>query len=198
MSTRRWPIRPAAGGERGPNRTSQSLRRATPWIGRACSRALLGWPPSLAEKNGRGGRSRPSPAVRSPSLAKQVLRNARRGEAEVARLLQFAAQPAQVYVEQLSFPFAHLAGDDHGLDIAALNHLHDSTRYVVDREHVDVRAVEDDDVGLLAGRERAGLAVQSKVFRTVDGGVAQHVPHIEERQRTRRRRRELVGRRVTS
>src|SRR5215510_14537369 len=147
----------------------------------------------LASSPGRKKRTgRPEPplaAVRSPSLAEQVLRHARRAEDEVARVLQFAAQPAQVYVEQLSFPFAHLAGDDHGLDIAALHHLHDSTRYVVDREHVDMRGVEDDDIGLLAGRERAGLAVQSKVFRTVDGGVAQHVPHVEERHRAWRQRR---------
>src|SRR5262245_29481230 len=100
---------------------------------------------------------RSSPAA--SCLPEQVLRDARRFEAEVARLLELPTQPAHVDVEQLSFPLAHLAGDDHGFDIAALHHLHDSTRYVVDREHVDVRGVEDDDVGLLAGRERAGLAV---------------------------------------
>src|SRR4051812_14771570 len=118
------------------------------------------------------------------SLPEQIRRVPRRRvEEEGARVLELLAQPGLVDLEELTFPFAHLAGDAHGLDIAALHHLHDSTRYVVDREHVDVRGVEDDDVGFLAGRERAGLTVQSKMFRAVDSGVAQHVPHVEQRQR---------------
>src|SRR5215813_3996862 len=159
MSTRRWPVRPAAGDERGriPLRNlSGELRLGLGARVRAlCSADLHPW----QKKNARGGRSRPSPAVRSPSLAEQILLHARRAEDEVARLLELAAQPPQIDVEQLALPLAHLAGHDHGLDIAALHHLHDSTRYVVDREYVDVRAVEDDDIGLLARLERTGLAV---------------------------------------
>src|SRR3989454_363884 len=109
-----------------------------------------------------------------------------------AGIKQDLTQVRQIDVEQLSLPLAHLACDDHGLDVSAVHQRDDRSRHVVERRHVDRGGVEDDDVGLLAGRERAGLAVQSQVLRTVDGGEPQHVAHIEKRRRAGGRRRPLV------
>jgi len=79
----------------------------------------------------------------------------------------------QVHVEQLPLPLAHLARNDHGFDVGAVHQRYDRPRHVVERRHVDRFGVEDDDVGLLAGRERAGLAVQPQVLRAVEGGEPQ-------------------------
>src|SRR5205823_13252386 len=104
-------------------------------------------------------------------LAVQVLQYTRLGEDEVARALELPAQMVQVDVEQLPLPLAHLARDDHGLDVAAVHQGDDRSRHVVERRNVDRLGVEDDDVGLLARGERAGPAVKSQVLRTIDRGI---------------------------
>src|SRR2546425_735656 len=62
-------------------------------------------------------------------------------------------------------------------------------RHLVERRHVDPGGVEDDDVGLLARSERAGLSVEPQMLRAVDGGEAQHVARREQGRRAGRRRR---------
>jgi hypothetical protein len=60
--------------------------------------------------------------VLSPLVAaEQVLRDARRREDIVARGIELLAQMRQIDVEQLSLPLAHLARDDHGLDVGAIH-----------------------------------------------------------------------------
>jgi hypothetical protein len=54
-------------------------------------------------------------------VSEQVLRNAGRIEDVVARVLKLAAQHRQIDVEQTPLPLAHLAGNDHGLDIGAIH-----------------------------------------------------------------------------
>src|SRR6266850_5893547 len=125
------------------------------------------------KKTGAAGAA-PCPPL-DHSSAVQVLWDLCRGEDVVARILELAAQVVQVDVEELSFPLAHLARHDHGLDIGAVHQRHDGARHVVERRHVDSGRVEDDDVGLLARGERARLLVQPQVLRAVDGGEAQHV-----------------------
>ena len=94
-----------------------------------------------------------------------------------------------------SWPF-HLRTLPATITVSTLLRVHqryDRPRHVVERRHVGRGRVEDDDVGLLARRERTGLAVQPQVLRAVDGGEPQHVAHIEERRRVGGRRRPLVG-----
>src|SRR5947207_12454425 len=108
-------------------------------------------------------------------LAVQVLQYTRLGEDEVARTLELPAQMVQIDIEQLPLPLAHLARDDHRLDVGAVHQRDDRPRHVVERRHVDRLGVENDDVGLLARGERAGLLVEPQVLRAVDGGEPQHV-----------------------
>jgi len=102
--------------------------------------------------------------------AEQVLRDARGREDVVARGLELLTQPVQIDVEQMPLPLAHLAGDDHGLDVGAIHQRHHSAGHLVQRRHVEFGGVEDDDVGLLAGRQRAGLAIEpQRLGRVVSG-----------------------------
>ena len=81
----------------------------------------------------------------------------------------------QIDVEQLALPFAHLARDDDGLDIGAIHQRHHRPRHLVERRRIDPGGVENDDVRLLARRERAGLAFQPQGLGAVDGGEPQRV-----------------------
>src|SRR5215831_7351561 len=80
--------------------------------------------------------------TRASVAAEQVLGNARRGEDVIARGFQLPTQMRQIDVEELPLPFAHLAGDDHGLDIGAVHQRHDRTRHLVERRHIDPGGVE--------------------------------------------------------
>src|SRR6267378_4366433 len=139
------------------------------------------------KKTGAAGAAPCRPSDHSSAV--QVLRDLRRGEDIVARVLELAAQIVQVDVEQLPLPLAHLARDDDGLDVGAVHQRHYGPRHVVERRHVDRGRVEDDDVGLLARGERARLLVEPQVLRAVDGGVAQDVARREQRGHIDRERR---------
>ena len=68
--------------------------------------------------------------MRRPS-AEQVLRDARALVEEVARVLELVAKTAEIDVEHPPLPFAHFAGNDHGLDIAPFHERHHGAGYVV-------------------------------------------------------------------
>src|SRR5262249_40945658 len=125
--------------------------------------------------------------------AEQVLRNTRRLEDVVARCFELLAQLGQIEVEQPPLPFAHLARNDHGLYVGSVHERYDRARHVIDRRHIDGGGVEQNDVSLIAGFERTNLAVQPQGLRTVHGGEAQYVAHVEERRGARRWRRPLIG-----
>ena len=69
---------------------------------------------------------------------------------------------------------ARLAQDaavhDHGVDIARLRQRDQRLIGIADRRHVDVGGAHQDDVGALAGRERAGLVGDAEVDRAVERG----------------------------
>src|SRR5258708_26224691 len=95
--------RGAASGERSMPRTHAAC---------ACDRA---------GSRKKQGRPEPPLSVRRSLLAEQVLRDLRRGEDVVARVLELPAQIVQVDVEQLPLPLAHLARDAHRLDVRAVH-----------------------------------------------------------------------------
>src|SRR5206468_9090130 len=95
-------------------------------------------------------------ACRQLAGAEQILWNTRRVEDEVARSLELAAQTRQVDVEQPPLPLANLARDDHGLDVGAVHQRDDRAGHIVQRRDIERGSVEDDDVRLFPGRERAG------------------------------------------
>ena len=67
---------------------------------------------------------------------------------------------------------ARLAQDaavhDHGVDIARLRQRDQRLVGIADRRHVDVGGAHEDDVGALAGRERAGLVGDAEVDRAIE------------------------------
>src|SRR5262249_46664405 len=117
-------------------------------------------PKSIARRRCRADRAAGGVAAARSLAAEQILRDAGRGENVVARVLELPAQIWQIDVKQLALPLAHLARDDHRLDVGAIHRRYDGPGHLIERRHVDPRGVEDDDVSLLARRPRAGPAVQ--------------------------------------
>ena len=113
----------------------------------------------------------------------------------VARGLKLLTQPREIDVEQLTLPLAHLARDDHGLNVGAFHQRNDRAGYLVERRHVERSAVKDDDVRFLARRERTDLAVEFQCLGAVHGGVAQHVARCQQGWYGRVRCRPLIGKR---
>jgi hypothetical protein len=73
------------------------------------------------------------------------------------------AQPPEIDAEQLSFPFQHLAGDDDRLDVRALHQRDHGAGHDVEWRNVDRLSIEQDDVGVLARRQRSDLLVELQV-----------------------------------
>src|SRR5690349_5519723 len=140
----------------GQGRNCRSQSRAPPV--QDASRCALTLRPFV-----RAGRRAAATALRFRSAlnsAEQILRNASLGEDVIARLFKLFAQPLEVDVEHPTLPFPHLAGHDDRFDVGALHQRDDCARHVVHRSHVECRCVEQDDVGLLSGLERADLALE--------------------------------------
>ena len=79
---------------------------------------------------------------------------------------------------QLAVLLAHDAVDDDGVDVAGARDLHDRIDRVVHRRHVDVVGPQHDDVGLLAGRQRADLAVHPEGAGAVDRRPLQRLARL--------------------
>src|SRR6516164_9689352 len=65
---------------------------------------------------------------------------------------------------------------------------------MVQRRHINPAGVEDNDVCLLAWRERTDLRIEPKSFSAVEGSVAKHVARGQQWWQTGRRRRPLIRR----
>jgi hypothetical protein len=94
----------------------------------------------------------------------QVLRDTRSREEVVARGLDLLTQPVQIDVEQLPLPLAHLAGDDHGLDIGAIHQGNDRAGHLVRRRHAELGGVEDDSALVLPAHYPARISVSSSLL----------------------------------
>src|ERR1051325_11895154 len=94
------------------------------------------------KRDKKGRRSPPLSSLPWRALAEQVLRDARRLIEEVARCHELGAQAVEIDIEQRALPFADFARDDHGFDVAAIHHLHDRSRHVIDREDVQVARID--------------------------------------------------------
>jgi hypothetical protein len=76
--------------------------------------------------------------------------------------------------DQLAGTLADRARDHHRVDIGALDRLHDGADGVGHREHADAIGANHDDVGLLAGCQRADLAFETGGAGAVDGRGLEH------------------------
>src|SRR5713226_4725585 len=94
----------------------------------------------------------------------------------IARLLHQSADALPVDADQAASPFAHLAGDEDGLDMAGVHEIHHGSRRIVERPDVESIGLEHHDVGILAGAERPDLAVEVGAASALDGGELEDLP----------------------
>src|SRR6266540_5195012 len=110
------------------------------------------------------------------SSAEEIDRKAGPAHEGVARLLDRAEHARHVDSHQVAPPLPHLSGDEDGLDMAGVHEVHDRPGCVVERPHVDAVGPQHDDVGVLAGGQRADLVVEVGAARALDRGALEHVP----------------------
>ena len=87
-----------------------------------------------------------------------------------------------VDADELAVALHDLAGDQHGVDVLRRHAGDHRADRVVHRHDVEPVGAQHDDVGLLAGRQRADLLVEAVGARAFDGGEFQHLAHREERR----------------
>src|SRR6266446_5074064 len=101
----------------------------------------------------------------------------------VAGLVAKALQPGEIEAHHLAAALHDLAGDQHRVDILRAHIGHHRTDGVIKRHDVETVGAQQDDVGLLAGRQRADLAVEAVRPRALDGGELQHLADGQEGRR---------------
>src|SRR5882672_3704374 len=79
----------------------------------------------------------------------------------VAGLVAKALKPGEIEAHHLAAALHDLAGDQHRVDILRAHIGHDRADGVIKRHDVETVGVQQDNVGLLAGRQRADLAVEA-------------------------------------
>jgi hypothetical protein len=73
--------------------------------------------------------------------------------------------------QKLALPLADLARDHDRVDIGPVHQRHHRARRVVEGRDVDRLGIQQDDVGLLARRQAAGLVVEPQALGPFDRGV---------------------------
>src|SRR5918995_2115319 len=88
----------------------------------------------------------------------------------VGVVLGLADDPGDVDGDQLPVPLEDAAVDQHGVDVGGGDRPDNGRLQVPDRGDVETAAVDQDEVGPLAGGERAADGLQAEGAGTVDGG----------------------------
>src|ERR1700733_14560078 len=97
----------------------------------------------------------------------------------VTRGIHFSAQFGEVDVDELAVPLADLTGNHHGVDVGAINRLHDSADGVAEREDTDAIRSHHDYVGLLSGRQRTDRAFETCDSCAVHRHGFQNLVHLD-------------------
>src|SRR4051812_19907831 len=107
----------------------------------------------------------------------------------VPRLDREATDAGDVDTHECAVPLHDLAVDEHGVHEPRMRVVDDGADRVVERRHAEVVCADEDDVGALAGRQRADLAVHPHGARALDRRELEHVAagQLELPQRTARR-----------
>ena len=66
--------------------------------------------------------------------------------------------------DERAAPFPDVAGDEHRLDVTSMGVLHHGRHRVGQRHGVDVFGTDNDEVGLLAGRQASGLGGERRIL----------------------------------
>ena len=112
-----------------------------------------------------------------------LVRNIRVLVVALLRLVAEPGDPRQVDADELPVALHHLAGDQHGVDVLRAHAGDHRADRVVHRHDVEHVGAQQDDVGLLAGRQRADLALEAVGARAFDGGKFEHVACCQELRR---------------
>ena len=126
------------------------------------------------------------------SAADPGRQQAARAEDVVARRLERADHALQIDANQLAVPLHGATGDEHGIDVRRVRIDDRGCDGVEERRGVDRVRAQQNEVGLLPGRDRTDPVVERTRTRAVDGRELEHVA-VRERRLVRlvRRGREL-------
>src|SRR5882672_5463045 len=124
-----------------------------------------------------------SNATQVSLLAKQIHRKAGAAEQTVARVGGKAHHPSRIDADKGAAPFFHAAGDEDGIDMAGVHQIDGGAIGVVERPDVEAIGLQKQDVGILAGRQRADLAFEIGAARALDGGEFEHLATGEQLRR---------------
>src|SRR5215469_18463502 len=102
-----------------------------------------------------------------------------------ARFIDQATKAAPVEPDDVAAELGHAARDDDGIDVAAVGGRHHAADRIIRGIEIDGVGADEDDIGLLAGRERADLVREPGADRTVHRGAFEH---LTRRYRARRSR----------
>src|SRR5262249_23800345 len=144
-----------------------SCMTISPYTGHSGARAQRGSPESIIRSCGvwiPGSRASPAPR-NDTSSTEQVGLEVRALDHAVTRLLHHPAHARDVDTNEVAAPLLHLAGDEDAVDIARVHQVDDDARHIVERPDVEPVGAEQDDVGFLAGRERADLVLEMAAAR---------------------------------
>src|SRR5258705_7936954 len=92
-------------------------------------------------------------------LPKQIHRKADSAQQTVARIGRKAHHPRRVDADEGAAPFLHAAGDERGIDVTRVHQIDGGAVGVVERPDVEAVRLQEQDVGILAGRQLADFAV---------------------------------------
>ena len=73
-------------------------------------------------------------------------------------------------------PFLDLPSAQNCGYVGSVHQRHYGPGRVIERGDVERRRIEQDDVGLLAGGQRAGLRIDFQPLGAADGGESQRIP----------------------
>src|SRR5262245_3377510 len=75
---------------------------------------------------------------------------------EVERFHGLAAHVIDIDAKNSAAEFEHLAIDNHSVDVARVCAVQHCRVAIMERQHIDVSCAQQDDIGALAGFQRAG------------------------------------------
>src|SRR5262249_30203147 len=101
----------------------------------------------------------------------------------ITRLLYGPDDACDVDADEAAAPFFDLAGNEDRLDVARIHEVHHGAGRVAERPDVEPIGLKHNDIGFLAGRERADLAVDVGAAGTRDCAELQQIAAGEQRRK---------------
>ena len=116
------------------------------------------------------------------SLTEEVALKACPLDDTIARILGQFQYTRYIDTGKTAAPLLRPAGDEHGVDMARIHHTDYGAGRVVQRPNIQLVGLEQYDIGLLAGRQRADFILEPGAARALDRGEFQHLAAGEQRR----------------